>query len=127
MLAQESGRSRGGPSRRPGAPACAGAHTPPDRRRTIAIGGSDMGEMVSFKANGREAQGYLAVPSRGDGPGIVVIQEYWGLVPQIKGTCDAFAREGFVALAPDLYHGKTTSSPDEAGKMMMALRIDEAE
>ena len=61
------------------------------------------------------------------GPAIVVIQEWWGLVPHIKNVADRFAAEGFVALAPDLYHGKSTSSPDEAGKLMMSLRIDEAE
>ena len=58
---------------------------------------------------------------------MVVIQEWWGLVDHIKDVCDRFAAEGFVALAPDLYHGKTTKSPDEAGKLMMAMRIDEAE
>jgi len=58
---------------------------------------------------------------------VIVIQEWWGLVDHIKDVCDRFAAEGFVALAPDLYHGKTTKSPDEAGKLMMALRIDEAE
>ncbi|HVB38722.1 MAG TPA: dienelactone hydrolase family protein, partial [Vicinamibacterales bacterium] len=57
----------------------------------------------------------------------VVIQEWWGLVPHIKGLADRFAQEGFVALAPDLYHGAATKSPDEAGKLMMSLRIDEAE
>jgi len=56
-----------------------------------------------------------------------VIQEWWGLVDHIKDVCERFASEGFVALAPDLYHGKTTKSPDEAGKLMMSLRIDEAE
>jgi carboxymethylenebutenolidase len=86
-----------------------------------------MGEMVKFRANGREAQGYLATPPGAKGPGVVVIQEWWGLVPHIKSVCDRLANEGFVALAPDLYHGHTTKSPDEAGKMMMALRIDEAE
>ena len=86
-----------------------------------------MGEMVTFRANGREARGYLAAPPGAKGPGVVVVQEWWGLVPQIKGVCDRLANEGFVALAPDLYHGETTRSPDEAGKMMMALRIDEAE
>ena len=86
-----------------------------------------MGERVKFRANGREAAGYLATPAGAKGPGIVVIQEWWGLVPQIKGVCDRLANEGFVALAPDLYHGETTRSPDEAGKLMMALRIDEAE
>jgi carboxymethylenebutenolidase len=86
-----------------------------------------MGEMVGFKADGRKTDGYLALPESGRGPGVVVIQEWWGLVPQIKGAADRLAREGFVALVPDLYHGKTTTSPDEAGKLMMALRIDEAE
>lgn len=56
-----------------------------------------------------------------------MIQEWWGLVDHIKDVCDRFADQGFVALAPDIYHGKTTKSPDEAGKLMMALRIDEAE
>lgn len=86
-----------------------------------------MGEMVKFRANGRETEGYLATPPGGKGPGVVVIQEWWGLVPHIKSICDRLANERFVALAPDLFHGKTTKSPDEAGKMMMALRIDEAE
>ena len=86
-----------------------------------------MGELVQFKANGRMCDGYLAIPEQGSGPGVIVIQEWWGLVDHIKDVCERFAGEGFVALAPDLYHGKTTKSPDEAGKMMMALRIDEAE
>ena len=83
--------------------------------------------MVQFSANGQSASGYLSIPKQGSGPGVVVIQEWWGLVDHIKDVCDRFADEGFVALAPDLYHGKTTKSPDEAGKLMMALRIDEAE
>lgn len=85
------------------------------------------GQMVTFQSNGGTANGYLAVPASGKGPGVVVIQEWWGLVPHIKDVCDRLAAEGFVALAPDLYHGKSTTSPDEAGKLMMALRIDEAE
>jgi carboxymethylenebutenolidase len=85
------------------------------------------GQMVTFQSNGGTANGYLAVPASGKGPGVVVIQEWWGLVPHIKDVCDRLATEGFVALAPDLYHGKSTTSPDEAGKLMMALRIDEAE
>ena len=86
-----------------------------------------MGEMVQFRSNGGTTDGYLSVPESGSGPGVIVIQEWWGLVDHIKDVCDRFAAEGFVALAPDLYHGKTTKSPDEAGKLMMALRIDEAE
>jgi len=84
-----------------------------------------MGERVKFKSNGNEAQGYLA-RAAGTGPAIVVIQEWWGLVPHIERIADRFAEAGFVALAPDLYHGRTTKSPDEAGKLMMSLRIDEA-
>ncbi|HEX5834575.1 MAG TPA: dienelactone hydrolase family protein, partial [Pyrinomonadaceae bacterium] len=86
-----------------------------------------MGEMVQFPNNGGSTSGYLSVPDSGSGPGVIVIQEWWGLVDHIKEVCDRFASEGFVALAPDLYHGKTTKSPDEAGKLMMAMRIDEAE
>jgi carboxymethylenebutenolidase len=84
-------------------------------------------EMVEFKSNGATAQGYLAVPESGTGAGLIVIQEWWGLVPHIESVCERFAAEGFVALAPDLYHGRTTSSPDEAGKMMMALNIERTE
>ena len=86
-----------------------------------------MGEMVQYTSNGGNTDGYLAIPASGTGPGVVVIQEWWGLVDHIKDVCDRFAAQGFVALAPDLYHGKKTKSPDEAGKLMMALRIDEAE
>jgi carboxymethylenebutenolidase len=85
------------------------------------------GQMVEFSSNGGTASGYLATPASGKGPGVIVIQEWWGLVPHIKGIADRFAAEGFVALAPDLYHGKLAKSPDEAGKLMMAMRIDEAE
>jgi carboxymethylenebutenolidase len=85
-----------------------------------------MGERVTLKVNGTNTEGYLALPKSG-GPGVVVIQEWWGLVPQIEGVADRLAAEGFVALAPDLYHGRTTKSPDEAGKLMMAMRVDEAE
>ncbi|MBN2622565.1 MAG: dienelactone hydrolase family protein [Acidimicrobiales bacterium] len=85
-----------------------------------------MGEIVEFPSNGGSAQGYLAVPGSGSGIPLVVIQEWWGLVPHITEVCDRFAAEGFVALAPDLFHGATTTEPDEAGKLMMALNVDEA-
>jgi carboxymethylenebutenolidase len=84
------------------------------------------GQMVSFPSNGHTAEGYLALPPSGKGPGVIVIQEWWGLVPHIKDVADRFAREGYVALAPDLYHGKTTTEPDEAGKLMMSLKMPEA-
>lgn len=85
-----------------------------------------MGHMVSFGSNGGTAEGYLAVPSTGAGPGVIVIQEWWGLVGHITDVADRFAAEGFVALAPDLYHGTTTSEPDEAGKLLMGLAMDRA-
>lgn len=85
-----------------------------------------MGDMVEFPSNGTSGRGYLAVPESGSGPGLVVIQEWWGLVPHIQDVCDRFAAEGFVALAPDLYRGETTTEPDEAGKLMMALNLDRA-
>jgi len=86
-----------------------------------------MGEIIEFKSNGGTDQGYLATPAEGGkGPGLIVIQEYWGLVPHIKAVADRFAHEGFVALAPDLYHGKTVDEPDEAAKMMMTLNMDQA-
>jgi len=85
------------------------------------------GEMVEFQSNGGTASGYISRPASGDGIGVIVIQEWWGLVPHIKEVCDRFAAEGYVALAPDMYHGAEAKSPDEAGKMMMAMRIGEAE
>jgi len=85
-----------------------------------------MGELVEFPSNGHGASGYLATSATGVGPGLIVIQEWWGLVPHIKDVCDRFAAEGFTALAPDLYHGVTTGEPDEAGKLMMALNIETA-
>jgi carboxymethylenebutenolidase len=85
-----------------------------------------MGERIAFKTNGTSTAGYLARPAK-PGPGVIVIQEWWGLVPHIEHVADRFADEGFVALAPDVYHGQTAKSPDEAGKLMMSLRVDEAE
>jgi carboxymethylenebutenolidase len=84
-----------------------------------------MGERISYKANGHTTTAYLARPGQ-PGPGVVVIQEWWGLVPHIEHIADRFAEAGFVALAPDLYHGEKATTPDRAGKLMMAMRIDEA-
>jgi len=85
-----------------------------------------MGEMVEFPSNGSTGTGYLTTPEGGAGPGVLVIQEWWGLVLHIKDVCDRFAAEGFVALAPDLYHGESSMEPDEAGKLMMGLNLDRA-
>ena len=70
--------------------------------------------------------GYLAVPDAGRGPGVIVIQEWWGLVPHITSVADRLAVAGFVALAPDLFHGAATTEPDEAKKLMMGLGVADA-
>lgn len=89
-----------------------------------------MGEIIEFPNNGGRASGYLAVPESGpqSGPGLVVLQEWWGLIDQITRTCDRFAEAGFVALAPDLFHGTKVplTEPDDAAKEMMALRMEVA-
>ncbi len=84
--------------------------------------------MITFPVNGSEAAGYLATPSNGSGPGVMVLQEWWGLVPQIKGVCDQLAAEGFTALAPDLYHGEIAehTEMDKAGELMTSLPPDRA-
>ncbi len=85
-----------------------------------------MGDHVSFAANGGMCEGYLALPASGRGPGVIVIQEWWGLVPHITDLADRFAAEGFVALAPDFYHGIATDEPDEAMRLLMSLAMDRA-
>jgi carboxymethylenebutenolidase len=80
-----------------------------------------MGEMVSFN----DLSAYLA---DGGGPGIVVIHEWWGLVPHIQDVCDRFAALGFTALAPDIYHGimALNSEPGEAERLLLGLVRDRA-
>jgi carboxymethylenebutenolidase len=87
-----------------------------------------MGETVEFKSNGSTASGYLAVPSGGSGSGVVVIQEWWGLDPAIKDVVDRLAGEGFVAMAPDLYHGELAEHDemDKASALMQAMPPDRA-
>lgn len=85
------------------------------------------GTMVTFPSNGTTASGYLATPKSGKGPGVIVLQEWWGLVDHIKHVCDRFAEDGFTALAPDMYHGKTAGHPDQAERLFMALNIEKAE
>jgi carboxymethylenebutenolidase len=84
-----------------------------------------MGDMIHVQ----DTDGYLATPPGGQakGKGVIVIQEWWGLVGHIKNVADRFAAEGFTALAPDLYHGQQAKSPDEAGKLLMALDVARAE
>jgi carboxymethylenebutenolidase len=85
-----------------------------------------VGEMVTFPSNGDSCDGYLAVPDSGSGPGVIVVQEWWGLVDHIKDVADRFAAEGFVALAPDFFHGARTDEPDEAQRLLMGLAMDRA-
>lgn len=86
------------------------------------------GTMVEFASNGDQARGYLAQPPGGPGPGVIVVQEWWGLNPQIKGVADRLASEGFVALAPDLYRGELAghAEMDRAGELMSKMPMDRA-
>jgi carboxymethylenebutenolidase len=81
---------------------------------------------ITFASNGGEAHGYLALPESGSGPGVIVIQEWWGLTDHIADVTDRLASEGFVALAPDLYGGKVAHDGDEAMKLMTELPMDRA-
>lgn len=90
----------------------------------VADGGA--GEMVEYRSNGDVGTGYFAPAAGGRGPGVIVIQEWWGLVPHIVDVVDRFSAAGFSAIAPDLYRGESTTEPDEAGKLMMALNLPQA-
>ncbi len=81
---------------------------------------------TTFPSGGGEAHGYLAVPESGSGPGVVVIQEWWGLTTHIADVTRRLAAEGFVALAPDLFGGATTHDADEAGQLMQSLPVGSA-
>ena len=87
-----------------------------------------MGTMVEFASNGSTAAGYLATPDGGSGPGVIVVQEWWGLDSGIKEMADRLAAAGFVALAPDLYHGELAghTEMDKAGELMTSLPPDRA-
>ncbi|MBJ7346989.1 MAG: dienelactone hydrolase family protein [Thermoleophilaceae bacterium] len=82
---------------------------------------------VEFSANGGTAPGYLARPANPNGKAVIVLQEWWGLMPEIAAVCDRFAEDGFFALAPDLYRGEATELPDEAQQKMMALNMQQTE
>lgn len=86
-----------------------------------------MGQMINFKIDNNEGSGYLATPAQpitANGKAVIVIQEWWGLVGHITDIVDRFAAEGFVAFAPDLYHGQAAKEPDTAKKLMMELELD---
>lgn len=82
---------------------------------------------VSYPADSTTLDGYLARPSDGmPHPGVILIQEWWGIEPHIKELTDRLARAGYVVLAPDLYHGRVATEPNEAMKESMALNRDKA-
>ena len=81
--------------------------------------------MREFQADGRTISAYLAVPEHGSGPGVLVLHAWWGLTEPFRQVCDRLAEAGFVALAPDLYRGKTTASVEEAKSFVSALNQDE--
>lgn len=84
-------------------------------------------EMTSYPFNGEQTPGYLARPADdGRYPGVIAIQEWWGLVPHIKEVAGRLAAEEFVVMAPDLYHGRAADEPDEARKLAMALDRERA-
>jgi carboxymethylenebutenolidase len=84
-------------------------------------------EMVNYKSGDETVSGYLVTPdSPGRHPGIVVIHEWWGLVPWVKEQATNFAQQGYVALALDLYRGKAASNPGEAHELMRGLPQDRA-
>lgn len=87
-----------------------------------------MSSSVEFASNGATVGGYLALPADGQGPGVVVVQEWWGLDPSLKTMVDRLAEGGFVALAPDLYHGElaTHDEIDKATQLMQSLPADRA-
>ena len=84
-----------------------------------------MGEIVTYSYEGKDWSGYLAAGPSGS-PGVILVQEWWGLVGHIKSVADRLAAEGFTVLAPDFYHGEMTAEPDVAGSLMMALQVDDA-
>jgi len=97
--------------------------------RERGLGSWRMGEIIEFAGQAETpTRGYLATPASGSGPGVLVIQEWWGLIDQIKGVCDRLADLGFLALAPDLYDGRVVplEEPDEAAKTMMSLQFSGA-
>ncbi len=86
-----------------------------------------MAQMIDFqRPDGASVKGYLAEPDGGSGPGVVVIQEWWGLNDQIRGVADRLADAGFVALVPDLYRGKSTVEAEEAHHLMTGLDFGDA-
>jgi carboxymethylenebutenolidase len=93
----------------------------------LCAGAAGAGEMVSYQSGADTVSGYLAKPpGKAPAPGVIVIQEWWGLDAWVKQQADALARAGYVALAPDLYRGRVTDKPEEAHQLMSGLSQDRA-
>jgi carboxymethylenebutenolidase len=93
----------------------------------LGVAGPVKTETVSFPSGSETATGYLAVPdSPGRHPGLVIIQEWWGLNDWVKEQARKFAEQGFVALAPDLYRGKVATDPDTAHELSRGMPQDRA-
>jgi carboxymethylenebutenolidase len=80
---------------------------------------------MEFQTTSNTATGYIAIPERGEGPGVLVLHAWWGLNDFFKDLCERLAREGFVAVAPDLYGGTTASTIDEAKRLLSTLNFEE--
>jgi carboxymethylenebutenolidase len=91
----------------------------------LALPAAAAEQTVSYKSGEETVSGFLATPEgKGPFPGVLVIQEWWGLNDWVKDQARALAKEGYVALAPDLYRGKVTANPDEAHQLMMGAPPD---
>src|SRR3954452_9833083 len=103
----------------------AASHAPVGR---AAVSSNAVAETVEFQSNGNTASGYLATPAGGSGPGVIVVQEWWGLDDSMKEMAERLAAGGFVALAPDLYHGEVAGHDemDKASHLMQTLPPDRA-
>ncbi|MCZ7420867.1 dienelactone hydrolase family protein [Verrucosispora sp. WMMA2121] len=85
-----------------------------------------MGEMVTYRGDAGTGEGYLAIPATGAAsPAVIVIQDWWGLVPHIRSVVDRFAEAGFVALAPDFRHGEPAGKPSEPRRLLNGPQMDE--
>jgi carboxymethylenebutenolidase len=94
---------------------------------SLTMRGAEAGKMVSYQSGSETVSSYLSEPGgSGKKPGLIVIQEWWGLNDFVKAKADEFARKGYVALAPDLYRGKVTKDPDVAHQLMRGLPEDRA-
>ena len=82
-------------------------------------------ETLSFDTAGGPTTAYVATSEQGGNKAVIIIQEWWGLNDHIKDIADRYASEGFIAIAPDLYRGKLATNPEEAGRMMNGLKIED--